>query len=217
MMLEKNMKSNRILVETVLIMAISLGGMLLLPQAKMLFALLPIVYLLIEHRVRNRTWSELGFKFSTFWKDLRANWFWFVLAGLVSQSVTVFWARAYFPEFIEHVQARLPFNEGLGWAMLLPMLAVLLLGEELTYRALLQGRLAPFIGIPAAIVIASLLFGLAHFSPAPATIVVIDMGLIFIDSILYGVIYARSNNLIVTWAAHLLGDIVGLALITSLF
>jgi membrane protease YdiL (CAAX protease family) len=47
-------------------------------------------------------------------------------------------------------------------------------------------------------------------------IVTIDIATIFIDSILYGIIYARSNNLIVTWAAHFLGDILGMIFLLNL-
>jgi len=210
------MKSKRVLVETVLVAAISLGGMLFLAQAKTIFALLPVAYLLIEARLRHRSWSDLGFKFGTLWQDLRTNWLWFVLAAFVSQTVTVLWARAFFPAYVEHVQARLPFNQGMSWAILLPVLAISILGEELTYRTLFQGRLSPYISVPAAVLTASVLFGLAHFSPGPAAIVATDLGLIFVDSILYGVIYARGNNVILSWAAHLLGDILALALMVAL-
>ena len=73
------MKNNRVLLETIIVTIISLGGILLIPQLKLIFVLLPIAYLLIERRQRHRTWADLGFKFNTFWADLRANWFWFVL------------------------------------------------------------------------------------------------------------------------------------------
>ncbi len=208
------MKTRSILLETILVTAITLLGMWLLPAAKTLFALIPVVYLLIERRVRKRTWRDLGFKRSTFWADLRANWVLFVLMGFVIQPVTALFARAYFPDFLAHVQARLPFDAGMSWGMLLPLLAVSLLGEEMTYRTLIQGRLALFVGVPAAIGIASLLFGLAHFAPGPAFIVAADIGLIVIDSILYGMIFARRNNLWVVWLAHLLGDIFGLLVLS---
>jgi len=211
------MQSKRMLLETVLVLCLSLGGMLLLPIAKALFGLLPIVYLLIECRLRHRTWSELGFKSGTFWQDLRANWLWVVLAGFVTQSVPVLWARAYFPEYLMHVQARLPFGDALNWAVLLPILAVSTLGEELAYRVLFQGRLTPYLGAPAAIVIVSLLFALAHFAPGPAAILALDLGLIFLDALLYGAVYSRGNNVLVSWAAHLLGDLVGLAMLVYLF
>lgn len=90
------------------------------------------------------------------------------------------------------------------------------MGEELTHRTLIQGRLTPLIGAPAAIVVASLVFGISHYSPGPFTIVTLDISSIVFDSILFGIIYARSTNVIVTWAAHYVGDILGLLLIISL-
>lgn len=207
------MKTNRVLFETIAITAITLLGMLLIPSAKTLFALLPVAYLLVERRLRKRTWGELGFSIRTFWDDLRANWVLFILLGFVIQPLVALWAKAYFPAFLAHVQARLPFDAGISWGVLLPLLAFSLLGEEMTYRTLIQGRLTPFIGIPAAIGVASLLFGLAHF--APGLIVLTDIGLIIVDSILYGIMFARRNNLWVVWLAHLLGDIFGLAVLAS--
>lgn len=210
------MKSRSVLLETILVISVTLLGMWFVPTGKTLFALIPIAYLLIERRLRNRTWAELGFTIRTFWADLRANWILFVLVGLVMQPVTALWAKAYFPEYLARVQARLPFDSGISWGVLLPLLAVSLLGEEMTYRTLLQGRLAPFIGVPAAVGVGSVLFGLAHFASGPLLIVTVDVGLIIIDSILYGAMFARRNNLWVVWLAHFIGDILGLIVLMSL-
>ncbi len=210
------MKKHRILIETIVITLITLLGMLLLPMAKTFFALLPVIYLLVERRLRHRSWGELGFKIKTFWNDLRANWVLFILVGFLIQPLLVFWANQFFPAYLEHVQARLPFETGISWGILLPLLAVSLLGEEMTYRTLIQGRLVPFTGVWAAIGVASLLFGLAHFAPGPVPVVALDLGLIFIDSIIYGVIFARSKNIWLVWLAHLLGDIFGLLVLTAI-
>ena len=209
------MKTKRILLETILVTAITLLGMWFVPAAKTLFALIPVAYLLIERRLRQRSWGDLGFNLRTFWDDLRANWVLFILLGFVIQPLVALWARAYFPAFLAHVQARLPFETGISWGVLLPLLAISLVGEEMTYRTLIQGRLTPFIGIPAAVGVASVLFGLAHFAPGPGLIVLTDIGLIIVDSILYGVMFARRNNLWVVWLAHLLGDIFGLLVLIS--
>lgn len=209
------MKPTRVLIETIIVAVVTLTGMLFIPSAKILFALLPVTYLLIERRLRTRTWGDLGFKGRTFWTDLRASWILFVFMGFVIQPATALWAKTYFPEFLMHVQARLPFENGMGWGILLPLLAVSLIGEEMTYRTLIQGRLAQFIGIPAAIGVASLLFGLAHFAPGPGIVVFTDVGLIIVSSLLYGVLFARRNNLWVVWLAHLSGDIFGLIILAS--
>ncbi len=209
------MKPARVLLETIIVTAVTLTGMLFLPSAKLLFALLPVAYLLIERRLRKRSWGDLGFKGRTFWADLRANWILFVFMGFVIQPATALWAKTYFPEFLLHIQARLPFEDGMSWGILLPLLAISLIGEEMTYRTLIQGRLSQFIGTPAGIGVASLLFGLAHFAPGPGLVVLTDVGLIVVSSLFYGMMFARRNNLWVVWLAHLSGDIFGLIILAS--
>jgi len=210
------MKDNRVLLETIIVTVISLGGILLLPQLKLIFVLLPIAYLLIERRQRNRTWTDLGFKFNTFWADLRANWFWFVLVGIISQPAWFLIERVVAPEIVNHIVERLPFPATAGGLFVYAIpLAIILIGEELTHRTLIQGRLTPFIGTTAAIAVASLVFGVSHYSPGPFAVVALDISSIIFDSVLFGIIYARSNNLIVSWAAHLLGDILGLVFLIS--
>jgi uncharacterized protein len=210
------MKDNHILLETIIVTTVTLLGMWFVPAAKILFALLPVAYLLVERRLRKRTWGDLGFTVRHFWADLRANWILFVMLAFVIQPAIGVWARAGFPEYLEHVQARLPFESGIGWGTLLPLLAFSLIGEEMTYRTMIQGRLTPFLGVPASIGAASLLFGLAHFAPGPAIVVLTDIGLIIFDSLLYGTMFAHRNNLWVVWLAHLLGDILGLLTLASL-
>jgi membrane protease YdiL (CAAX protease family) len=210
------MKNKSVLLETILVTAVTLLGMWFVPAAKTIFALIPVAYLLIERRLRKRMWADLGFSIRTFWADLRANWLLFVLVGFVMQPVAALGAKAYFPEFLAHVQARLPFESGMSWGVLLPMLAISLVGEEMTYRTLIQGRLAPFIGAPAAVGVGSVLFGLAHYASGPALIVAVDVGLIVVDSILYGTMFARRNNLWVVWLAHFIGDVLGLLVLASM-
>jgi uncharacterized protein len=211
------MRNSRILLETLLITTISLGGILLLPQFKLVFSLLPIAYLLMERRIRQRTWAELGFKFNTFWADLRGNWFWFVLVGVISQPVWFLIERAAVPEIVGHIIGRLLFLRTAGGLLVYAIpLAIALIGEEMTHRTLIQGRLTPFIGVAAAIAVASLVFGISHYSPGQFTVVALDISSIVFDSIVFGIIYARSNNLILSWAAHVLGDILGLVLLISM-
>ena len=210
------MKINRIFLETIIITALTLLGMWFFPAAKTLFALIPVAYLLVERRLRHRNWSELGFRVSSFWADLRANWVLFITLGFIIQPLTVLWAKTYFPDYLAHVQARLPFASSVGWGTLLPLLAISLLGEEMTYRTLIQGRFSLYIGIPAAVGVTSILFGVAHFAPGAGLVVFTDIGLIVVDSILYGTIFARRNNLWVVWLAHLMGDILGLLVLVSL-
>ncbi len=210
------MKTKTILIEVILVTTVMLLGMWFLPAYKTFFGLIPLVYLLIEKRIRRRSWKDLGFKFRTFWQDLRMNWFWFVLVGFISQPLVAILTKYFYPAYLEHVIARLPFDEGIGLMLILPILAVSLVLEELTYRTLIQGRLTRYIGAPVAILITSILFGFAHFAPGPFWIVFLDISMIIVDSILFGIIYKRGGNLVVTWLAHFIGDVLGLLVIISL-
>ncbi len=71
------------------------------------------------------------------------------------------------------------------WGILLPQLAISLIGEEMTYRTLIQGSAVSVIGTPAGIGAASLLFGLAHFAPGPGLVVLTDVGLIVFPPVLW--------------------------------
>ena len=55
-----------------------------------------------------------------------------------------------------------------------------------------------------------------HYAPGPALIVFVDLALIVVDSIIYGIIFARSNNVFVAWVAHFLADLVGMAFLLML-
>ena len=191
--------------ETILVISVAMCGMLLLPRLKTVFALLPPAYLLIERHARKRPWADLGFRFSTFWEDLRANWFWFLLVGVIMQPLVAMLAKAFIPAYLEHVISRLPFPQDINWFVLIPMLAFSLIAEELTFRTLIQGRLTPYFGKTGAVLLASLLFGIAHFSPGAFLIVCLDIAGIFIDSILYGIIFARSSNLVLDMACAYAG------------
>ena len=202
-------QSNRIVIEMIAIMLVTIGGMFLVPSAKTLFALIPIAYLLIERQLRQRTWAAIGFRYGSFAADLRANWVWFLLVGVVSQPLAVVLARVFLPEFFTHVRERLPIDAS-SLLLYLPVMALAVFGEEMTYRALVQGRLQPIIGKQGALLIAAGTFALVHFAPGLPAIVAFDLGTIFIDAVLFGLIYQRSGNLNLTWAAHALGNTLGL-------
>lgn len=78
------------------------------------------------------------------------------------------------------------------------------LGEEALFRGVIQGGLAAYIGVPMAIVVASALFGLAHY--ISRTYVVFAAGL----GALFGLLYAWTGNIAVPMIAHAAYDFVAL-------
>ncbi|MBX2997022.1 MAG: CPBP family intramembrane metalloprotease [Caldilineaceae bacterium] len=206
-------RSLRVLFEMLVVISVTLIGSLLWPQVKRLLAWLPIVYVLVERFLRRRSWAELGFQRQTFPSALARNWPFIVLVAVVFQVITVVVALTFWPALLDHVRARVPlFNVATIFPLLI-LLPFAVLGEELVYRAMFQERLRCFMGSAPAIVLASLVFALMHWSSGDALIVAWDLGFIFVDSLLYGVIFSRGKNIWVAWLAHWTADLVGLALL----
>jgi uncharacterized protein len=112
-----------------------------------------------------------------------------------------------------HILARLPFDTNNLSAGIVITLVISTFLEELLFRALFQNRLCTFISPALAIGLVSLVFASAHFTPGPAMVVFMDVFGVFVDSVIYGVIFQRSRNVFVAWIAHFLADVVGLLLI----
>ena len=175
---------------------------------------------------RNRPWRELGLKWG-FTTDFRRVWYLVAIVAALFQLLPPSFGIAhlfgYYSELVRHVSARLPVTiaSQKGIAALAGLLAaalVLTLMEELVFRVTIQERLSWFIGTPAAILIASVLFAAAHAVTSGSTHVILaDTAGIAIDGILFGIIYAKTHNLALTWATHYAADVVGIIALLVIF
>jgi uncharacterized protein len=202
--------------EIILVMALSLGLSLISPSLKILGILIPVAYLIIERPLRKRTWTEAGFNVRAFPRELLRNLGWVLLVGVGIQALSVFGTHSFLPAYLAHVLARLPFDAHILSRAVIVTLLVSTLGEELIYRGLFQKHLCSFLPMPAAIGLTSLVFALMHYAPGPFNIVVVDLSLVAVDSVIYGIIFARSNNVFVAWTAHFLADLCGMAFLLML-
>lgn len=205
----KNTMTRRLFIETISVLLITIILFLLFGELSSIVCAMPAVYLLIERRIRNRTWSSIGFKFRDIFKDIKKVWNWLIVIIFISPILTVVIAERFLPEFIEHVKGRLPMDIN----SLITVMIVITIGtflEEVLFRGFIQERLSWFTGGVVAIIIASTLFALIHFSPGKTAIVIFDLTAIFIDSIIYGIIYHKTKNIYVSWIGHFLCDIVAI-------
>jgi membrane protease YdiL (CAAX protease family) len=178
-------------------------------------------------RRHGRPWSDIGVK-GGFLADLRRVWPLSALVAIVLQvlppMVGIAFAAGYGRDLLAQITGRLPVDigsaEGLtSIAVLLAAALVLTLVEEVVFRAVFQERMSWYIGTPAAIGVAAVLFGLAHAVGATGSpaVVALDAGGVVLDGVFFGLIYARTHNLWVTWATHYAADVVGvIALVTVL-
>jgi membrane protease YdiL (CAAX protease family) len=178
-------------------------------------------------RRHGRPWSDIGVK-RGFVGDLRRVWPLSALVAIVFQILPpmmgIAFVAGYGPELLEQITGRLPVDVGsvAGLSAIVTLLGlalVLTLVEEIVFRVVFQERMSWYIGTPAAIVVAAVLFGLAHAVGATGNtpVAALDVGGVILDGVFFGLIYARTHNLWVTWATHYAADVVGLVALVTVF
>ena len=215
------------LIGVLALLLVTLAASLLKGQDIFIFAyIMTVVVALGGPRRHGRPWSDLGIK-SGFVDDLRRAWY-LVALDLVFQVVpptlVIAFVLGYGRDLVDHITSRLPVDVASGagltaLATLLALALVLTLVEELVYRVMIQERLSWYIGTPAAILVATILFAVAHAVGTSGTsqVVLADVAGVALDGVIFGLIWAKTRNLAVTWAAHYAADVVGiLALVVVL-
>jgi membrane protease YdiL (CAAX protease family) len=201
--------------EMIILVILMLTSALFLPQLKGIFVILPIIYYLVERRIRGRSRESIGFISAKFLKDIKKNWVWILLVGIVFQIIYVTIFRNYFPEMFNHVLERASIIKTFDGALIFKLL-LLALGEEIVFRGLVQERLQWVMKPRYAILLSSAAFSLMHIAPGKTSIVALDLTTIFIDSVIFGVLFYKTRNVYVSWIAHALGNIVSAFIIASM-
>ena len=96
---------------------------------------------------------------------------------------------------------------GINLPMLFAVPFLSALSEEIFFRAFLQMRMAKFSGQPAAILVSSLLFGIAHLSYGNVLQVVVP----FLFGIVLGYLMMKSGNIAAPFSAHFAFNFIQLA------
>ena len=210
------------------LLLVTLAASLLKGQDIFIFAyIMTVIYALRRPLRMGRPWRELGLKVG-FVDDLRRVWYLSALDAVLLQmlppTLGIAFLFGYGRELVGHITARLPVDvaSGAGLAAVAGLLAVALvltLVEELVYRVTIQERLSWFIGTPAAILLTAVIFGLAHAvgTSGSPQVVLSDIAGVTLDGVFFGLIYAKTHNLALTWATHYAADVVGLLALLSVF
>jgi len=201
--------SHRALYGALAFVLLSILPGLLIPKAKPFAYIAPLVYILLERRRWGRSWEQIGIKFRNIGKDLISNWYLFLLVAVILQIPIPLIASKYWPDLLQHIRARIPFLSYSSIVSYLLTVIIITFFEELIYRGCLQQRLNWYLNGIVSVIIASIVFGLQHFTPGKPAIVAVDMSLVVIDGIVYGWIFARCKNVLISWPAHVIADIVG--------
>ncbi len=163
--------------------------------------------------------SESGLSFKRFFSDLKKpGVIPLILFMLVLSPAEMLLSKAVFGcAFIDHVLGRINVPGLDQFPLLLFNQIVSVLGEEIEFRAFFVGKGSKRFSFWPVAVAGAVLFAAAHYSAGPAGIVAWDLGGIFIDAILFAVLYRKTENCLISFIPHFLNNMIGFFIIPVLF
>lgn len=120
------------------------------------------------------------------------------------------------PAFFAHLTARASDLAFERLPLLIVQLAVSALGEEIAWRGFFLRRLTKRLPRLPALLAASVCFALCHFTPGAPAVVAYDLLFVFLNALLYGLIFIRTGNLYVSALAHFAANLFGIVSVVLL-
>ena len=163
--------------------------------------------------------SESGLSFRRFFSDLKKpGVIPLILLMLVMSPAEMLLSKAVFGSaYVEHVLGRIDVPGLDQLPLLLFTQVVSVLGEEIEFRAFFVGKgMKRFSFWPVAIA-GAVLFAAAHYAAGPAGIVAWDLGGIFIDAILFAILYRKTGNCLISFVPHFANNMLGFFLVPVIF
>lgn len=158
--------------------------------------------------------AESGLRFRSVLVDLKKTgvllW---ALLPVVSAIATLLVGNLLFGRaFVDHVLGRtsdiLSFDQ---IPLLVGQVILAAFGEEIAFRGFFVGKAMKRYPFWLCAVVSSVVFAAGHIAVGAVGLVIFDIATIFIDSILYAVIYRRSGNCLISTFSHILCNAVAIA------
>ena len=179
---------------------------------------LGIILFFVNRKLKKQTFDGSGFDIKAIGTNLKEKsiWLWIALP-LIMDVVSIVIGRLLVPGYIEHVLSRVsPFLSLDKVALTVVQLAVLALGEEIAWRAFFQNQLQKVWTIAPVLVVSSLLFALGHIASGSFAIVAFDVFFVFVNSMLYGVIFRKTNNAWISAISHFAANLFSVIILVFL-
>ena len=219
-----NQKMNK---ETILTFA-GLIVMIILTTAKVLtgsrivastLIIAGIAFFFIIEAVAKTKDSESGLSFPRFFTDLKKPGVVPLILFMIALTLLeMFLSKHLFGNALtEHVLERAGIMSSTSIVTVLLNQVFVVLGEEIGFRGFFVGKgekVLPF--FPVALV-SSVVFAAAHYAAGNGVIVAWDLGEIFIDAVLYALIYRKSGNCLVSCIPHFCNNMLGYFLVPIIF
>lgn len=172
-----------------------------------------IAFFFITEAVDKTRGLESGLRFNTIAADLKKPGviIWMLLPSVSGIVTLVVGNQIFSGEFVAHVMGRtgsiLSFNET---PLLICQTVIAAFGEEIAYRGFFLGKSLNLFPIWFCAAASSAVFAAGHIAAGNAGIVAYDIATIFIDSLIFSVIYYKSENCVISTFSHILGNAISL-------
>lgn len=171
--------------------------------------ILGVVFFFICKAVERQTYEVSGLNIKSIGEDLKdfKIWLW-ILMPLAMDVIAITLSKIVLPGYIEHMLLRsasmLSFDKVL---ILIIQLIFFAMGEEIAWRAFFQKQLKSFLPSVPVLLITSILFSLGHLASGDTIIVVYDLLFVFINSLLYGIVFEKTNNAWISSISHFMSNL----------
>ena len=175
-----------------------------------------LVFFFIVEAVSVTPRAKSGLRFKTVPADLEKPGVLFVLLlPVVSAIVSYFLGKLLLGgRIVEHVLARISPMLSFGKIpLLIGQLIIGALIEEIAFRGFFVGKGMKLFPFWLCALVSSAVFAAGHYYPGDAAVVAFDLLFVFIDSVIFSVIYRKTGNCVISTTAHLLANTVGLILL----
>lgn len=164
----------------------------------------------INKASERQPFADSGLDVKAIGRDLkdRRIWLWLALPT-VMDVVSAGLSKLVQPEYVAYELARA--GEFVSFDRILTLviqLAVLALGEEIAWRAFYQKQLTKILPLTPVLLISSALFALGHVHEGNAAVVGYSVFFVFVNSILYGVIFHKTNNAWISAISHFVANLL---------
>ena len=162
---------------------------------------------------------ESGLSFKRFFSDLKKPGVLpLILLMIILTPAEMLLSKAVFGNaYIDHVLGRIDVPGLDQLPMLVFSQTVSVLGEEIEFRAFFVGKGMKQLPFWSVAIVGAVIFAAAHYAAGPAGIVACDLGLIFIDAILFAILYRKTGNCLISFVPHFLNNMIGFFLVPVLF
>ena len=179
-----------------------------------------IVFFFIIEAVAKIPNAESGLRLNTIVEDIKkpSVIVWMLLPSLSGIVTLVVGNMIFSGEFVAHVMGRtssiLSFDKTV---LLIGQVIIAAFGEEIAYRGFFLGKGTKIFPFWLCAVVSSLTFAAGHIDAGNIGIVVYDIATVFIDSLIFSVIYYKSGNCVISTFSHILGNSVSLVAVSLFF